>query len=127
MDANVKRIWVAALRSGKYQQAQAHLRTEDGFCCLGVLCDIYGKDLWRFEDHVDHDEEDDESDPLVRKWKYDATDAYPESTVLPRPVMDWAGLDQPNPIIGLSGNTLAAANDKGASFDELAKIIEEQF
>jgi hypothetical protein len=39
--------WVTALRSGKYQQGQSHLRSKfiggpDRFCCLGVLCDIQG-------------------------------------------------------------------------------------
>jgi hypothetical protein len=41
----VKEKWVAALRSGEYQQTKSylHLVEEDGvdrFCCLGVLCDL---------------------------------------------------------------------------------------
>jgi hypothetical protein len=40
----VKALWLDALRSGEYQQAQRTLqvRKEDGsaFCCLGVLCDV---------------------------------------------------------------------------------------
>lgn len=38
--------WIAALRSGKYQQGKhALVRTElgvDHFCCLGVLCSLKG-------------------------------------------------------------------------------------
>lgn len=35
--------WVEALRSGKYEQGEYQLRTEDDkFCCLGVLCEVRG-------------------------------------------------------------------------------------
>lgn len=38
-----RRLWVEALRSGKYKQGAGCLRSEDNhFCCLGVLCDIAG-------------------------------------------------------------------------------------
>ena len=33
-------LWVDALRSGTYPQAQRYLRRDTGFCCLGVLCDL---------------------------------------------------------------------------------------
>lgn len=33
-----------ALISGKYQQARSRLRTAEGFCCLGVACDLMAKD-----------------------------------------------------------------------------------
>jgi hypothetical protein len=37
--------WVAALRSGEYKQTRGKLRRTDSFCCLGVLCDVYRKDV----------------------------------------------------------------------------------
>ena len=47
MDAKIKRLWVKALRSGKYRQARETLRKGNGsMCCLGVLCEIQGID-WR--------------------------------------------------------------------------------
>lgn len=46
MDSKIKRNWVEALRSGKYTQSQGRLRTNEGFCCLGVLCDIVSPQLW---------------------------------------------------------------------------------
>lgn len=46
MDAQLKAKWVEALRSGKYVQAKGRLRRDDGFCCLGVLCDISGEGHW---------------------------------------------------------------------------------
>jgi hypothetical protein len=46
MDAQLKQQWIDALRSGKYQQAKHKLKGEDGFCCLGVLCDVYDPNSW---------------------------------------------------------------------------------
>ena len=37
--ANVK-AWIAALRSGKYQQGFGYLNKNENYCCLGVLADI---------------------------------------------------------------------------------------
>lgn len=42
MDAEMKAKWVAALRSGEYKQVRMVLRSEDGFCCLGVLNEACG-------------------------------------------------------------------------------------
>lgn len=33
--------WTKALRSGKYKQTFSALQDENGFCCLGVACDIF--------------------------------------------------------------------------------------
>lgn len=35
--------WVKALRSGKYKQTKSELKDNNGYCCLGVLCEISGK------------------------------------------------------------------------------------
>jgi len=34
--------WIAALRSGKYKQGRNSLKSEDGYCCLGVAVDVAG-------------------------------------------------------------------------------------
>jgi hypothetical protein len=49
MDPKVKRKWIAALRSGKFKQAQETLldRETGAMCCLGVLAHIQGCDLRR--------------------------------------------------------------------------------
>ena len=50
MKADIKSRWVAALRSGQYEQTEGVLRNSYGFCCLGVLCDLYsqetGEEWW---------------------------------------------------------------------------------
>ena len=40
MDPVLKKKWVVALRSGKYEQGKEALRNGDKYCCLGVLCEI---------------------------------------------------------------------------------------
>lgn len=43
LNPEFKTAWVAALRSGKYQQAKSKLNNgKGGFCCLGVAADIKG-------------------------------------------------------------------------------------
>jgi hypothetical protein len=40
----LKRVWVEALRSGKYKQTKGtlHNLNNGGFCCLGVAADVWG-------------------------------------------------------------------------------------
>lgn len=37
---NIK-IWIDALRSGEYKQTGGRLQDAQGYCCLGVACDIF--------------------------------------------------------------------------------------
>jgi hypothetical protein len=41
--AELRQKWVAALRSGAYQQTKRHLKDDAGYCCLGVLLECAGK------------------------------------------------------------------------------------
>jgi len=45
MKQEIKKRWVAALRSGEYRQGKIQLKKENKFCCLGVLCDIVKDEL----------------------------------------------------------------------------------
>lgn len=40
MKKDVADKWVAALRSGKFQQGKTYLSQDGKFCCLGVLCEV---------------------------------------------------------------------------------------
>jgi hypothetical protein len=40
MKSKLKADWIAALRSGNYKQAKHALTNGEGFCCLGVLCEV---------------------------------------------------------------------------------------
>ena len=46
MKPSWKEKWVNALRSGKYKQTRGNLQDGDGFCCLGVLCDLVDSEAW---------------------------------------------------------------------------------
>ena len=51
MKKEIAERWVSALRSGEYKQGKLYLKSENGYCCLGVLCDILGvewkEEIWR--------------------------------------------------------------------------------
>jgi len=40
MRKELKDPWIKALRSGLYDQDAGYLKTDYGYCCLGVLCHI---------------------------------------------------------------------------------------
>lgn len=47
MTPELKAKWLEALRSGKYIQGKHALRTlENGFCCMGVACDLIDPQKW---------------------------------------------------------------------------------
>ena len=126
MNSQIKQKWIDALRSGKYPQAQSKLYSGDGFCCLGVLCDIYANQVgditWVKRDPNGRFDDD--------KWDYWYFDD--QSEVLPECVSKWAELDENDPVVtkDIVGQdyltTLASLNDKGATFEDLAEVIEEQ-
>lgn len=60
--------WLEALEGGKYAQATGQLRMDDGYCCLGVACDLYTHGGWVGDgyrlDGVDPDYTDDSEGEL---------------------------------------------------------------
>ena len=114
MNKNIKEKWVKALRSGKYTQAKQALKIDNSFCCLGVLCDIYGKEK-RIE------------------WGKEVENPYREEVLcfpflnsdsnLPEEVKNWAELESKNPNI--EEVSLGQMNDGGMSFLEIADSIEK--
>lgn len=125
MNSQVKEKWIAALRSGEYEQDDGKLRTYNGFCCLGVLCDLYSKEKnaeWEFRGYNETDYRPQDY------WYFDE-----ESEFLPKSVMEWAGLETNCPEVNANtdadeGNhdLIANLNDAGYSFSSLSDIIEEQ-
>ena len=106
MNKTVKALWVAALRSGKYQQGQYRLRSPtDKFCCLGVLCNLHAQ-----------------AHPEIAIMNDDALVYCGEGCILPSVVREWADLEA-NPWVGTS--TLARMNDIGTPFEKIAEVIEE--
>ena len=113
----VREKWVAALRSGEYQQGTKFLEKDGKFCCLGVLCDLAVKeDVAKRERFVTG---------VVTGVVYYGK-SLTEDRVLPDNVRRWAGLygrsgDYGNAVDNLS---LTRLNDTGSSFEEIADLIE---
>jgi len=122
MNQYVKNKWITALRSGEYKQTGGRLRKGDCYCCLGVLTDLYDKDIQN--DHHEWYEED-------GRYIYSSDGGTVEAT-LPESVMKWADLIECNPTVleermGQPVTSLAYLNDKEElDFNQLADIIEKQ-
>ena len=98
--AEVYRIWIEALRSGKYRQAQYKLKSDEGYCCLGVLCDLARND----------------GGPEWSEGLYRRLDGQ-----LPHQMARFMGLTQGDQ------NRLADLNDKSrATFAQIADYIEQR-
>lgn len=83
MNQDIKKRWVDALRSGEYEQAKNYLSTPDGYCCLGVLCEIAVEDGVVFKDDETYfSKEEPQNDFSAEE--------------LPRAVIEWAGLEDEN-------------------------------
>jgi hypothetical protein len=132
LKAEIKAQWLAALRSGEYEQAKGYLNVikpvdhavpssrggKAGMCCLGVLCDLAVR-AGVVETEV---------------WEPDAGGAQfmrygdeRETTLPPYEVVVWAGMSDLNPHVksGAHMGYLTALNDTtGCSFAEIADAIE---
>ena len=109
------------MESGKDKQALNYLRSPDGFCCLGLGCDLYNSDEWK------------------SKWQkltpfLDGSVGWEflgEKQQLPKEVVAWLGLLNPigklaNPFAPLGYKTLRSLselNDSCWSFKKIAAYI----
>ena len=118
MNARIKKLWVTALRSGRWVKHMGSLRSADNHrCCLGVLCEVFVDDTSRggwngkiFIDGIDN-----------------------ASGSLPVGVLKWSGLnDEEGDEVQINGEIckLAKHNDdrrpRSIPFTEIADAIEEQ-
>lgn len=114
MNQEVKKKWVAALRSGDYTQGLGSLKNaKSEYCCLGVLCDVAQK----------------EGLALIEKYRtYEKAFTFDgEKTFLPYSVRDWAQLstEAPYVLVGAGMERLDHLNDSGDfSFNQIADLIE---
>lgn len=105
------RLWIAALRSGEYQQTKGALHRlvpgdapggglPAGWCCLGVACDVAAE-------HITLHRSSNE--------RYEAFDGI--EGLLPNTVKQWLGI--------IEQSLLTEANDgAGATFPEIADALE---
>jgi len=104
------KLWLKALRSGEFRQAQNQLRDDRKFCCLGVACEVFrrttGLGRWRAGVFI--------------------IDDFRESSTLPGPVQIWLGIRKTNPLLEYP-DTAASLNDSGVPFSEIANSLERVY
>ncbi len=125
MNDNAK-MWVSALRSGDYVQTSGSLKENDSFCCMGVACDLYSKSVGNSRWNLDSSGTDwfevlGEGDPNER-----GSDVF-----LPEVVMMWLGIEDNcgkffDEGVGAGTDSLVDMNDNDSTFEDIAKIIEEE-
>jgi hypothetical protein len=133
MNPEIKSKWLAALRSGQYEQARGGLQRilyrdnetghiDCGYCCLGVLCDLAAQEDVCYWDK--HEVATVEPDGRV----------LTEPDALPAQVMEWAGLGQADPEVPCLAHAdddsgmirISRLNDScKLDFNQIADIIEE--
>lgn len=111
--AQHRKEWVEALRSGKYEQTRLRLKDNMGYCCLGVACDISGLGEWeKVEDHPHEG----------CKYLGRMTDLSPE-------VADYFGIDRDGTLVEVADHaeleSLIGMNDNRESFEKIAEFIEK--
>lgn len=105
----VRRRWIAALRSGKYKQGRRGLRIIYGdnelWCCLGVLCDVVAPENWV------------SSGQFYQAYQHlEGFSALPTTAIL-----ESAGIDQ------FELNRLIQMNDGlGRTFEQIADFLERR-
>lgn len=122
MNENVK-LWIEALRSGKFEQCQNQLRKTgtDGtyyYCCLGVASQLYmeqtGEGEWEFA-----------ADHRIDQFK---VGNFRNSGLLTNQVREWLGLQSAAGGYNTEEGhgSLAILNDLGKTFEEIADVIESE-
>ena len=128
MNELIKQKWVEALTSGEYSQGKGCLNNgQGGFCCLGVLTDLYVKEHgleWEFIEYEDTPSFDGEAyiTPLdVQAW----SGIYTKVPYLPfAERANFIGKDpEPIPEADIS-TSIAALNDEGITFPQIADLIK---
>jgi hypothetical protein len=131
MNPEVKSLWLAALRSGQFEQGRDNLCNNGQYCCLGVLAQL-------------HHNANPEAVILSKRGVIIERIYFnDEDAILPKATKAWAGLNGSNPDIMYNGGRtqITVLNDGGhatnglgvpeaimpLSFKEIADLIEVQF
>lgn len=133
MNKDIKTRWVAALRSGEYTQTKGYLKTADGYCCLGVLCEIAVQDGIVEQTMTSPEVFTAQGDQLSPE--HYAFGEYNDTAELPTVVEEWSGLkdvttriENPNYTGWQEFYTLIDLNDdQGYDFNAIADVIEKSF
>ena len=112
MNKEVKSKWIEALRSQEYNQSFDRLRDKNGYCCLGVLCDIHAKETGN--------EWVDMVKPIPCGKYY-----LGHVSNLPKEVIKWAGLEKQNPMLTVDMSASSCNDSHEYTFNQIADLIQE--
>lgn len=101
--------WLTALRSGNYTKCVGGLHRNDGFCPLGILCDISKLDTW--SNHI---------------YINDKKTYLGQSNYLPEKVREWAGINQEE-YNSMSSFVLVFNDYEKVSLIEMADLLEKKY
>lgn len=101
---NTVRRWIRTLRSGTYPQGMGRLKSNTGYCCLGVLCDTALPGTFTYE----HGE-----------WKY-VVDGI--SSLVSFPAHRWTSVT--GFPLEIHGILMWMNDDARLSFDEIADMLD---
>lgn len=121
-----RKAWVRALRSGTFPQDRGALKSDAGYCCLGVACEVIPEGLTQ-EPYSELDGERFAGGGIIA---FRSGDDEARTGVLPRITARALGFNRSNPSVQLEPSgvrSLASLNDSGNyTFDQIADIIESQ-
>lgn len=122
MRQDIAELWAQAVESGNYRQTSGRLHTDEGYCCLGVLCELAvasGLGI-RVE--------------RIAEGFHAGSYAYANNNVvLPYEVQEWAGMKDPqgtydyDSTLGFCVQALSSDNDRGVTFPEIAATIRKVY
>lgn len=132
MTPSQKQRWLAALRSGKYEQTKGWLNKDNKFCCLGVACEVFKEDV-----NLTVTEEVYGGSPAgVEEYKF--VKYNHSSGMLPDPLSNMLGMDKlgrlPNNVpeelkdsAGIPLSLVGLNDDHDYTFGQIADVIEKYF
>jgi hypothetical protein len=125
------KLWIDALRSGKFEQGQGNLASRDGevvkYCCLGVACEVAVKDGLDLEGRWGR--------PIgneVEEWvKTDHKFYDSEDLLLPPAVQDWLGIPGSTTVEvmlnGIEESVIDLNDNMDRDFGQIADALEWTF
>ena len=114
MNERIKQKWIKRLRSDKYEQGEGKLKSNDKYCCLGVLCEIAveeGIAEWREYNN--------------KNYIISSIDTNISDTSLTRQLRGWAGIEVDDGLMLIAHNDKTFDLEPGFSFNEIAQLIED--
>ena len=111
---NVQR-WIQALRSGEYQQTRGQLNhPTEGYCCLGVLCELQGIPSRNTGSYVEYQFGDIFNSGGIPMDTFEKMTGFPDTI--------WGG-DSTSPA-GTRGMLIHANDHENLNFKEIADLLD---